>query len=120
MASRRNVVGFGLAAALLAPLRAGAAAENCPAGAAAETIGAALLEKYVAAVNAHDVDAVPEFTAETYIQHSGRSPSGLPAQIENFRRIFAAMPDLRMQVEEHIIAGDRVVARNTFSATHTR
>jgi len=57
---------------------------------------------------------------DTYIQHSGRSPSGLAAQIENFRRILASMPDLRLRVEDRIIAGDKVVARNTYSATHTQ
>jgi predicted ester cyclase len=29
------------------------------------------------------------------------------------------MPDLRLQVEDRIIAGDKVVARNTYSATQT-
>src|SRR5262245_7009304 len=94
-----------------------------PAGAAdcgAESgIGAALLDRYVAAVNAHDTSSFPELFTEGYIQHSGRSPSGLAAQIENFRRILASMPDVQMQVEDRIIAGDRVVARNTFNATHS-
>ena len=62
----------------------------------------------------------PELFTETYIQHSGRSPSGLAAQVENFRRLLASMPDLRLQVEDRIIAGDKVVARNTYSATHTQ
>jgi steroid delta-isomerase-like uncharacterized protein len=83
-------------------------------------IGVALLDKYAAAVNAHDTSSFPEIHTESYIQHSGRSPSGLAAQIENFRRIFGAMPDIRMQVEDRIIAGDKVVARNSFSATHTQ
>jgi steroid delta-isomerase-like uncharacterized protein len=74
----------------------------------------------MAAMNAHDTSSFPELFTEAYIQHSGRSPSGLAAQIENFRRIFAAMPDLRMHVEDRIVAGDKVVARNTFAATHTQ
>jgi predicted ester cyclase len=56
----------------------------------------------------------------TYIQHSGRSPDGLDAQIETFRGIFARMPDVRVQVEDRIIAGDKVVARMTYNATHTQ
>jgi steroid delta-isomerase-like uncharacterized protein len=84
-----------------------------------EAIGAALLDKYVAAVNAHDVSSFPELFTESYIQHSGRSPSGLGAQIENFRKVFAATPDHRWHVEDRIIAGDKVVARSTHSATHT-
>ena len=85
-----------------------------------ETAAAALLDRYVAAVNAHDTDSFSELFTNAYIQHSGRSASGLAAQIENFRRILAAMPDIRMRVEDRIIAGDKVVARTTYSATHTQ
>ncbi len=76
--------------------------------------------QYAAAVNAHETGVFPELFTETYIQHSGRSPSGLAAQIENFRRILAAMPDIQMRVEDRILAGDKVVARNTYSSTHTQ
>ncbi len=92
----------------------------CPPAEATAGASAALLERYVAAVNAHDTSSFPELFTDTYIQHSGRSPSGLAAQIENFRRIVATMPDVRMQVEDRIVAGDRVVARTAYSATHTR
>jgi steroid delta-isomerase-like uncharacterized protein len=92
----------------------------CPPGDAAAGVSAALLDRYVAAVNAHDTSSFPELFTDGYIQHSGRSPSGLAAQIENFRRIMTTMPDVRMRVEDRIIAGDRVVARTTYSATHTQ
>lgn len=95
-------------------------AETCPPGDAATGASAAILDRYVAAVNAHDTSSFPELFTDTYIQHSGRSPSGLAAQIENFRRIMGTMPDVRMRVEDRIIAGDRVVARTTYSATHTQ
>jgi predicted ester cyclase len=39
--------------------------------------------------------------------------------MENFRKIFAATPDHSMHVEDRIIAGDKVVARTTHTATHT-
>ena len=74
----------------------------------------------MAAVNAHDTSSFPELFTESYIQHSGRSPDGLAAQIENFRRTFVATPDHRMQVEDRIIAGDKVVARTTHAATHAQ
>jgi steroid delta-isomerase-like uncharacterized protein len=95
-------------------------AEACPPADAAGGASAALLDRYVAAVNAHDTSSFPELFTDTYIQHSGRSPSGLAAQIENFRRIMTTMPDVRMRIEDRIIAGDRVVARTTYSATHTQ
>jgi predicted ester cyclase len=85
-----------------------------------ETIASALLEKYVAAVNAHDTSTFGDIHAENYIQHSGRSPNGLAAQIENFRTIFARMPDVQVRIEDRIIQGDKLVARMTFSATHTQ
>src|SRR4051812_12467985 len=106
MANRRDAIVLGIlgATALMAPPRE-ALAEGC-----AEEFGAALLDKYMAAVNAHDTSAFPQIFTESYIQHSGRSASGLAAQIENFRRIVAAMPDVRMRVEDRIIAGDKLVA----------
>ena len=114
MNTRRSIV-LAVSALLVAP-------DSVPAAAAsdAEAAASAVLDRYVAAVNAHDTSSFPEFFTDSYIQHSGRSPSGLPAQIENFRRILAAMPDVRMRVEDRIIAGDKVVARTTYSATHTQ
>jgi steroid delta-isomerase-like uncharacterized protein len=85
-----------------------------------EQIASALLDKYVAAVNAHDTSSFGEIHAETYIKHSGRSLNGLAAQIENFRTIFARMPDVQVKVEDRIIQGDKMVARMTFTATHTQ
>jgi len=122
MTGRRDILALGIlgGTTLLAPVRAAFAAEDCATATRAEAIGSALLDRYVAAVNAHDTSAFPEIHAESYIQHSGRSPSGLAAQIENFRGIFGRMPDVRALVEDRIIAGDKVVARMTFSATHTQ
>src|SRR5690349_24906971 len=105
-----------LALALAAPCAA-AAAEDCARDQAAAS---AILDRYMAAVNAHSTATFPELFTETYFQRSGRSPSGLAAQIENFNRIFASMPDVRLRVEDRVIAGDKVVARNTYSATHTQ
>jgi predicted ester cyclase len=122
MTNRREMLALGIVGgtALLAPRGGALAAEHCPPAGQAEAIGAALLDKYVAAVNAHDTGSFPEIHADSYIQHSGRSPNGLAAQIENFRGIFGRMPDVQARVEDRIIAGDKVVARMTFSATHTQ
>ena len=120
MTQRRDVLALGIlsGAALLAWPPASAAAADCPPTAQAAVM-AALADKYAAAVNAHDTSSFPDIHTESYIQHSSRSPSGLAAQIELFKRIFAAMPDLRMVVEDRIIAGDKIVSRNAWSATHT-
>jgi steroid delta-isomerase-like uncharacterized protein len=119
MISRRKMVALGFLSGFALAASLHAASADCPAAANVEAIGAALLDKYVAAVNAHDTSSFPELFTESYIQHSGRSPSGLGAQIENFRKVFAATPDHRMLVEDRIVAGDKVVARTTHTATHT-
>jgi predicted ester cyclase len=116
--TRREFLGLGIVggAALLA--RDARAAGACADGSSAA--GAALLDRYVAAINSHDTSTFGEIHTESYIQNSGRSPSGLAAQIENFRGMFARMPDLQARVEDRIVAGDRVVARMSLSATHTQ
>src|SRR5262245_33262662 len=77
-----------------------ASARVCPPASDEAAVGAALLERYVAAVNAHDTGPFPELFTEGYIQHSGRTPSGLAAQIENFGRILDSIHDVRVNVED--------------------
>src|SRR5215472_5559983 len=110
MTNRRDLLAFGAlgGTTLIASLGKALAAGDC--NPAADKAASALLDRYVAAVNAHDTSSFPELFTEAYIQHSGRSASGIAAQIENFKRIIASMPDIRLQV----------VARNTYSATHTQ
>jgi steroid delta-isomerase-like uncharacterized protein len=115
--SRRGLILGGGAAALATGFAA-----LPPARAADEPVAASsrLLDRYLAAVNAHDTGPFPELFTEAYIQHSGRSPSGLQAQIANFQRIFENWPDFQSRIEDRIIGGDRIVARVTFSGTHNR
>ena len=105
-----------LAVLLAAPLHA-LAAEGAPADRA---MMSALLDRYIAAVNAHDLATFPAIFTENYIQHSGRSPSGLAAQTANFTQILKTWPDIQMQVEDRIIGDDKIVARVTFAATHSQ
>ena len=118
MRTRRDTIVHGLlsSAAALASFQASAAETAC--GTEAVAVGSALLDGYVAAVNAHDTRTFPELFTESYIQHSGRSASGLAAQIELFQNLFIVTPDHHMQVEDRIIAGDKVVARTIHTATH--
>ncbi len=80
----------------------------------------AILDRYVAIVNGHEPSRFAEICAEDYIQHSGRSGNGIAAQIDNFRGVFARWPDITMTVEDRIFGDGRLVARNTFTATHTQ
>jgi predicted ester cyclase len=114
MTNRRTLLTFaalGTSAAIALPKasRATAAPAN-----------AAILDRYVAAINALDVSAFPGIFTEAYIQHSGRSPSGLTAQIENARRLHETWPDIHMQVEDQILDADKVVARCLYTATHSQ
>ena len=90
-------------AMLLGPSRVALAAEDCQQAIRDQAIGNALLDKYVAAVNAHDTSSFAEIHTESYIQHSGRSPNGLAAQVENFRGIFGRMPDVQARVEDRVV-----------------
>ena len=99
MTSRRNLFTFAAlgTAAVIAPIRVTHAADGCPSPPA--SAHAAILDRYVAAINALDVAAFPDIFTESYIQHSGRRPSGLSAQIANAQRLHATWPDIHMQVE---------------------
>ena len=119
MTHRRHVLALAMLGGSALGARPALGAGDCP-HADSAAIGTALLDRYVAAANAHDTSSFAELFTEAYIQHSGRGPSGLVAQIENFRGIFSRMPDVQVQVEDRIIAGDKVVARMTLSATHTQ
>jgi predicted ester cyclase len=111
---RRDFLALGLAALATDTRAAGVCADSSAAA------NSALLDSYIAAVNARDLASFGKFTAETYIQNSGRSPNGLPALVETFKGVFARMPDVQIRAEDRVIAGDRVVARMSFSATHTQ
>src|SRR5215468_8185815 len=99
MRDRRNVLALGTMSAvtLIASGPTAFAAGDCAPAGSSEALGNSLLDRYVAAVNAHDTASFPELFTESYIQHSGRSAPGLAAQIENFKRIIASMPDIRLQ-----------------------
>ena len=83
MTNRREILAFGalggLAFAVAAPPSIAAGCD--PTAVNAEAIGSAILDKYVTAINAHDTSSFPEIFTESYIQHSGRSSSGLAATI---------------------------------------
>jgi predicted ester cyclase len=80
----------------------------------------ALLDRYVTAFNAHDVAAFADVIAEDYAQHNGRAGPGLAGLQTTLRQYFDTFSDFRMEVEDRILAGDKVVARVILTATHSR
>lgn len=111
--SRRAAVAIGVATGLAALTHRADAADTNEAS-------NRLLDRYLAAVNAHDTGPFAEIFTDTYIQHSGRSPSGLQAQIANFQRIFENWPDFQSRFEDRIFSTDKIVVRTTFSGTHAK
>jgi steroid delta-isomerase-like uncharacterized protein len=70
-------------------------------------------------INAGDVDAFGEHLADDFIEHEvlpGLSPTKDGVQTF-FRMQLAAFPDLRMDVEDVVSDGDKVVARVRLTGT---
>jgi len=89
-------------------------------GSAVDTTGpnASLLEKYFAAVNAHNVAALDGVIAENYVQHDIGQGHGRAGMQAAFQRYFQTFPDFHMTLEDSIITNDKIVARFQITATH--
>lgn len=61
-------------------------------------------------------EAAANLYSKTYMNAFGTGPA---ARTEPIRRYRAAFPDLRLDIEELIVAGDKVVLRCTFRGTDT-
>ena len=84
-----------------------------------EQIATGLFAKYAAFKNAKDATKISKIYADGYLERSGRNPLGIAARTQNWQQQFAAMPDIQVTVPEVISSGDKVVAKVTYSATHT-
>jgi len=95
-------------------------ATGAPLTAQGTGVGASLVGRYVAAFNAHDLNALTEVIAQEYVQHNGRTGQGLAGLQAAMKGYFDTFPDMHMQLDDLIADGDKVVARVTLTATHTR
>ena len=91
-----------------------------PAAADSPAASSAILDRYVAAFNAHDLDGFAAVIADNFAEHNGRGGQGLAGLQATFRSNFQTWPDFHTEVQDQIFAGDRVVSRNVMSATHTQ
>jgi predicted ester cyclase len=66
--------------------------------------------------NSRNYEAAADLYGDTYANAFGKGPS---ARIEPIRRHHGAFPDLHLDIEELIVAGDAVVLRCTFRGTDT-
>ena len=66
--------------------------------------------------NGRSYETASDLYSENYVNPFGTGPS---ARVEPIRRYHQAFPDLRLVVEELIVAGDTVMLRMTFRGTDT-
>jgi len=72
------------------------------------------------AVNQGHTDVIGELYADNFIDHSpgpdqAPGPAGIVNVVNQYR---AAIPDLSVTIEDVIVAGDRVITRETWRGTH--
>ncbi|MFQ5871016.1 MAG: ester cyclase [Candidatus Geothermarchaeales archaeon] len=80
-----------------------------------------LLDKTLEVFNAHDLDSLLGFYADSVVRYSTASPEPLkgPAAIrEHFKASFTAFPDYHYEKERAFGQGDWICLEGTFTATH--
>jgi steroid delta-isomerase-like uncharacterized protein len=71
-------------------------------------------------LNAGDIDGFGDLVAEDFVEHE-ETPGLEPTKegVKQFFRMYrAAFPDLRMEAEDVLVSGDKVVARVRGTGTH--
>jgi predicted ester cyclase len=99
--------------AVFSSIRVGCAAD-------VKSANPALLAKYFADVNAHDVGALTDVIAADYVQHDADQGQGLEGMQAAFRHYFEMFPDFHWTIEDSVVTNDRIVARFQITATHDR
>ena len=81
---------------------------------------AAAMKRLYDLINAGDIDGFGELLAEDFVEHE--EMPGLEPSKEGVKQLFhmyrAAFPDLRMEAEDVLVDGDKVVARVRATGTH--
>jgi steroid delta-isomerase-like uncharacterized protein len=81
---------------------------------------AATLRRFYDLINAGDVDGFGELLADDFVEHE-ETPGLAPTKegvTDFFRMYIAAFPNLRMDAEDVLASGDKVVARVRVTGTH--
>jgi steroid delta-isomerase-like uncharacterized protein len=102
-----------------------AAAAAIPGAAQAEDAGA-VVERFAAALSAHDMAAFADLFAEDYVNHqrsaaapappAGKSPK--QATLAFFQARLTGVPDLRVSIETSLAAGDKAAASFVYEGAH--
>ena len=71
-------------------------------------------------MNNHNVDSLGDFMAADLIEHNPppKGKPGLEGMKDGMRMFFGAFPDLKIQIDDMIAEGDKVVMRATTTGTH--
>jgi steroid delta-isomerase-like uncharacterized protein len=81
---------------------------------------AAAMKRLYDLINAGDIDGFGELLAEDFVEHE--EMPGLEPSKEGVKQLFhmyrAAFPDLRMEVQDVLVSGDKAVARVRAIGTH--
>jgi steroid delta-isomerase-like uncharacterized protein len=81
----------------------------------------AAMERLYELINAGDIDGFGDLLADDFVEHE--EMPGLEPNREGVKQMFrmyrASFPDLRMEVEEALPSGDKVVGRVRATGTHT-
>lgn len=77
-----------------------------------------LASKYVETLNTQNVDLFDTFITTDYVNHNPAVAPGLQGVKEFFAGWLAAFPDTVVTMEDAFVAGDKVVGRYTYRATH--
>ena len=102
-----------------------AAAAAIPDAAEAEDAGA-VVERFAAALSAHDMTAFADLFAEDYVNHqrsaaapappAGKSPR--QATLAFFQARLTGIPDLRVSIETSLASGDKAAASFVYEGAH--
>jgi steroid delta-isomerase-like uncharacterized protein len=81
---------------------------------------AAAMNRLYELINAGDIDGFGELLAEDFVEHE--ELPGLEPSKQGVKQLFhmyrAAFPDLRMDVQDLLVSGDKAVARVRATGTH--
>lgn len=81
---------------------------------------AATMRRLYDLINAGDIDGFGELLVEDFVEHE--ETPGLDPTKEGVKQFFhmykAAFPDLRMEAQDVLVSGDKVVARARATGTH--
>ena len=80
--------------------------------------GEAMAHSFAKMLNEKDMSLLDRLLAEDYVNHNRYVENGREANKQFWSYWLSAFPDTEVTVEDTFVAGDRVVGRFTYRATH--